>query len=103
MSLTRIGTYKKDGTYHEVTVSNDATYETVATKAAEVIGLDCSPPDEILCLFRSDGTLIPAEKLVTGFGVVEWTIGRYLKQLKKTPAQVKFGVGIKFSVRLITF
>ncbi len=93
MSTTLLGTFKKTGSYHEVTLNSESDYNTVVSKSAEVLGLAIDECDEY-SLFRSDGTVVPSQKITSTFGETEWTIGRYLGQLNKTASQVRFGVGM---------
>lgn len=86
--------YGKATEYVEVRVQRNASYMDVATVSKSVVGL----ADEaigVLSLFRSDGTVISDKNISPGS---PWTIGGYLKSLKKSSSQIKLGVGYLMQV-----
>ena len=101
MSVTRLGTYKKKGNYVEVAVDSDSCYDAVAAVGAEALGLetpttddeDCQLQNGPLSLFRTDGTIICDEPIQSRLGSRRWSIGLYSSHFKKTPAQLRLGVG----------
>ena len=75
--------YKKFGQYTEVRVAGKNDYNSVVAECQTILELSGKVDD--FALFRSDGTIIPRK----GFH----TIGAYFESMKKTPAQIKFGIG----------
>ena len=102
MYATRIGGYKKSGPYVEVTVRKTASYADVAEAGIQQLHTEfpvSSDEEHDLCngpltLFRPDGTVIPSGSLLTELGeTTRWSLGLYMTQLKKSPSQLKLGVG----------
>ena len=93
MVATRQRGYKRAGPYIEICVPREADYDTlVSTAISELhVGPEVDSEDEEvdipLSLFYGDGTVIPRKP------DVKWTVGYYLSKSKRSPSQLKFGVG----------
>ena len=74
--------YKKLGEYMEIRISGKSSYNSVAEECQQIMELSGKGD---LTLFRADGTVIPRK----GFN----TISGYFECMKKTPAQIKLGIG----------
>lgn len=88
--------YARSTEYVEVRVKKSASYVEVASTAKGVLGL----PDEnigILSIFRSDGTVIPDKSIAE----CKWTIGGYLRSIRKSCSQIKLGVGYLLQVAIM--
>ena len=109
MGVTRIGSYRKKGNYVEVKLEQDSSYDQVAFSGVQALNVDepISEDEDYnmrngpLTLFGADGTVIRNEPVDTNFGPKSWTIGLYLNQFRKTPAQLKIGVGYLCLVSII--
>ena len=88
---TRRDSYRKDGDYYEVCVPPDSDYQSVCSISAEVLGVQIDEKQE-LRLFRTDDTMIADRNMTGSHG--QWTIGQYLKVVKRSSAQIKLGVGV---------
>ncbi len=86
--------FSKDGSYTEVAVNRDASYDEVTLEAAEILDLSEGEEEDELTLFRVDGTIIPNRPI----GDVPWSVRQYLSTLGSTGTQLKFGVGYKYKV-----
>lgn len=81
----------------EVKARKGDNYETICKKAANACGLVETTSKE-LCLFRFNGVRILNQDITGSSGnhkewTREWTIANYLTALKKSPGNVKFGIG----------
>ena len=55
---------------------------------------------EVITLFRLNGTVVLDQKLAVEGSDVEriWTLGNYWTKIKKSPGNVKFGLGYRVEV-----
>lgn len=91
MRVTRVNTFRKDGAPIEIKMVNSSSYLEVARVGSRTLGIaDNMDEDGRWSLFHPVGTIIPDE--------LEWTLGGYLSQCKKTPSQLKLGIGIIYDV-----
>ena len=84
--------YSKGSEFVEVRVKHNASYDEVTAAAKDGLGLPCQ--EGVLRLFRVDGTVI----LDGDIADKPWTIGTYLKSMKKATSQLKLGVGYLLQV-----
>ena len=76
----------------EVKARKGDDYKSVCRKAATACHLKATDTQE-LCLFRVNGVQILNEKITLAKKQKRWTIGHYLTAIKKSPGNVKFGIG----------
>ena len=83
------GKFSQVSGYREVQLSRDDCYLSVVTVAA----VSLKVKDRGLTLFRQNGTVIQNCELSVKGNRKPWTIGNYLLAIKKSPHQIKFGLG----------
>ena len=88
--------YERDGGYVEVRMRRTLHYSSFAAEALEALNFEDEEGDGEPTIFRVDGTVVPEEAI----NDLPWTIGRYLKLIQKTPAQLKLGVGYYYQVSM---
>ncbi len=95
MSETKCGTFrqKKNSVVVEMNQArrND-DYATFAVKAASALHLREEPCSQLRLFKVSGGAVIQNEPIPMKEMRNRWTIGNYLKLLKKSPSSVKIGV-----------
>lgn len=83
MRRTKTGSYVRDGMAVEVVAASTYTYSDMLEQGCAALNLDRSCLGMVLHLFNMSGAMIPQSE--------EWTIGGYLRRMKKK--EVKFGIG----------
>lgn len=88
--------YIRSGDYVGVRVPKSASYAQVVGHALDVLGVevDDEEGEAKQSLFRIDGTVVP----VNPVNDLPWTLGHYLKSLRKSAGQLKVGVGYHYKV-----
>ena len=89
--------YAKSREFIEVQVSRSDDYESVIKEAMRVIRLEENGDEADLTLFRSDGTIIPNKEINS----LPWTVGNYLRSMKKAASQVKLHVGVGYLIKVL--
>ena len=77
---------KIPSTLMEIEARRTDDYQTFATNAARMLNMDVSAHEELSLFKSSTGAKISIEGN-------EWTLGGYLRMLKKSPTVVTIGVG----------
>lgn len=93
MKKAKRGAFVRDGVPVELVLDRGDEYEDVLDKASEVLELPEVPAEHHLTLLTSGGAVIPKK--------VDWTLGDYLRQMHKAPAQVRLGIGVLKKVGLL--
>lgn len=94
MKRTPAGLYVRHSTYLEIVVERNASYQSLAERAASATKL-AGDGRERLVLFKMNGVKISSNN-IPGTGSFErpWSLGNSLQLLmKKSPLHVKIGVG----------
>ena len=93
MKESRVGTFSRTKQpFIEMEANKSDNYTTFAKKAA----VKCRLSDEkgkILSLFKLNGARVLDEKVTVKGNQKPWTLGNYLLLMKKSPSNVKLGVG----------
>ena len=77
----------------EVKAKKGDDYKTVCRKAAKPCNLKETETRELCqCLFRINEVQILHKNLTVAKKQKRWTIGNYLKAIKKVPENIKFGI-----------
>lgn len=93
MSESRQGVFSKEKSpYVEMSVSRSDPYSIVAKKAAEKCRLNYCK-NKVLSLFKLNGVRILNESVNVNGKLKPWTLGSYIQMIKKSPKNVKIGVG----------
>jgi hypothetical protein len=93
MRKSKSGSFVRDGVAVELVLDRGDEYEDVLDKASEVIDLPKVPAGHHLTLLTTGGAIIPKK--------VDWTVGSYLRQMHKAPAQLRLGIGVIKKVGLL--
>ena len=93
MQEGRQGVYsKRKSPYIEMSVSRGDCYKAVAKRAAKKCRLTYRG-SQTLSLFKLNGARILDEDITVGGKTKPWTIGNYILLMKKSPNNIKLGVG----------
>ena len=93
MHESKYGVYSRGkSSYVEVEAFRNDTYEVFVSKAARKCKLR-HEKHKLLSLFKLNGARILNEDLNVNGKIKSWTLGNYLTLLKKSPSNVKLGVG----------
>lgn len=93
MHESRQGVYSKSRSpYIEMSVKRSDCYKTVARRAAKKCHL-AYHGSESLSLFKLNGARILNEDVIIGGKTKPWTMGNYILLMKKSPSNIKLGVG----------
>ena len=76
----------------EIEAQRSDSYCDIIERASKVLNLPTSPGKSI-ALFKYNGVAIVDSDLTVKGEKKKWTLGSYLLACKKSPSQVKFGVG----------
>ena len=76
----------------EIEAQRSDSYCDIIERASKVLNLPTSPGKQ-LALFKYNGVAIVDSDLTVKGEKKKWTLGSYLLACKKSPSQVKFGVG----------
>ena len=74
----------------EMEASRDDSYETLS-RAADALHIGSTRTK--MCLYKPSTVCIGNMELTVKSVKKKWTLGNYLLAVKKSPAQIKFGVG----------
>ena len=76
--------FVREGLMVDLAVNRSDTYADVVRRSCEVLKLQ-ERPDKVLCLFKLNGSLVPATE--------GWTLEQYLRKCHTSPEKTKIGVG----------
>ena len=88
--------YIRSGDYVEVRVPKSATYSELVGQAMKALDVeeDEEEGEGRPSMFMIDGTVVPDCPINN----LPWTVTRYLKSLRRSPGQLKLGVGFYYKV-----
>lgn len=93
MEEGRQGVYSKaKSPYIEMSVRRSDCYKIVAERAAKKCHL-IYQGSRVLSLFKLNGARILDEEITIGGKTKPWTMGSYILLMKKSPNNIKLGVG----------
>lgn len=95
--------FTKASEFVEIEASRDDTYIEFCSKSERALKMTVPESyKEVLTLFRLNGTVVLDQKLLVDGSDVDrdWTLGNYLTKIKKSPNNVKFGVGYRVEVSI---
>jgi len=85
----------KSGSLIEINAYRGDSYSVIARKAAKKCQLTQVAGNLSLALFKLNGALILDEEVTINGKTRPWTLGNYLLLMKKSPANIKLGVGYR--------
>ena len=92
MKADKSGAFVRDGVAVELMLDRGDTYDAIIDKSSEVIDLPNVLAGHHLMLLTSGGAVIPKK--------ADWTLGGYMRQMHKGPAQIRLGIGVVKKVGL---
>ena len=84
-----------DSNLEEIEANRDDSYEDIISRV--VTALHLPKVGQTFALYRPNTAHIPNADLTVNLQKRKWTLGNYLLVLKKSPSQIKFGVGFSDS------
>ena len=93
MKKCKNGGFVRDGVAVELMLDRDDSYDELLDKAREVLNMPEVPHGHFVTLLSSGGAVIPKR--------VGWTVGGYLRQMHKGPAQARLGLGVMKQVGVL--
>ncbi len=93
MVETPKGLFKRQGVEMECMVERGDSYEHVAEKASQVLGMS-EEAGLTVRLFRVRGALIPNNDVEVGGEIVKWSLGSYLRSLRLSAEEMKIDLGL---------
>ena len=98
MKLTRKGDVVKGSTLYEVEAKRSDTYHDLLKNISSTLNMKPKDPLKYeLQLYKLNGVTISSWPPTEDKGK-QWTLGSYLQKIKKSPTQLKIGIG--YSIKL---